>query len=93
MKMVRGFAKDAMPGLASKNGEVLRAVTETQLPDGRVLFSSATKTSKLSREGFFLQYLLASPTSMVYITFEGSGAAIESTKYFDDVISKHRWEE
>lgn len=93
MKVVRGFARDAMPGLASKNGEVVRPVTESELPDNRLMFSAATKTSRMFKEGFFLQYLLASPSSMVYVTFEGIGPAQDAMKYFDEVLAKHRWTE
>ena len=93
MKVVRGFARDAMPGLASKNGEVVGPVVESEIPDNRVMFASATKTSRMFKEGFFLQYLLASPTSMVYITFEGTGSATEAMRYFGEVVAKHRWVE
>jgi hypothetical protein len=93
MKTVRGFARDAMPNIASKNGEVVHPVTETELPEGRVLFFSATRTTRMFREGFFLQYLLASPTSMVYLTFEGTGNSKEAVEYFTAVVAKHRWAE
>ena len=93
MKIVRGFARDAMPNLASKNGEVVHPVTETELPEGRVLFFAATKTSRMFREGFFLQYLLASQTSMVYLTFEGTGNSKDASEYFSQVVAKHRWAE
>jgi hypothetical protein len=93
MHTVRGFARDAMPNLASKSGEVVQSVTETELLEGRVLFFGATKTSRTFREGFFLQYLLASPTSIVYLTFEGFGSSNEAAEYFSQVVAKHRWTE
>jgi hypothetical protein len=93
MNTVRGFARDAMPNLAAKNGDVIQPVTETELPDGRVMFSAQTKTSRMFREGFFLQYLLASPSAMVYITFEGTGNSKDAAEYFSQVVAKHRWAE
>lgn len=82
-----------MPNLASKNGEVIQPVTETELPEGRFMFSAYTKTTRLLREGFFLQYLLASPSSMVYLTVEGTGNAKDAAEYFSQVIAKHTWTE
>jgi hypothetical protein len=93
VNVVRGFAREKMPGIASKNGEVIQPVSETAVSENRVLFTAATKTSRSFGEGYFLQYLLSSSTAMVYLTFEGPGRAHDAIKHFGEIIARHRWAE
>ncbi len=92
-KTIRGFASDRMPELASKNGEVLRPVTEYSLPEGRVQFSALSQGTKMFRSYYFLQYLLGSSRLMVYITVEGYGNASEASIRFEKILATQRWDE
>jgi hypothetical protein len=82
-----------MPGLADKNGEVLRPLTETALPESRVQFSTVSQGRKAFQDYYFLQYLLGSSRSMVYITVEGYGVASEAADRFEKILATQRWDE
>ena len=92
-RVVRGFAADKMPGLASKYGTVLRAVTETHLPEGRVQFSAVSQTQRMLRDYYFLQYLFGSSRAMIYLTVEGYGNAEDAAARFESVLATQRWDE
>lgn len=90
---IRGFASERMPGLASKNGDILRPLTETPLPENRVQYSTVSQGKKTFRDYYFLQYLLGSSRLMVYMTVEGYGNASEVAARFERILSTQRWEE
>lgn len=92
-KIIRGFAADQMPGLASKNGQVIRPLTEASLPGNRVQYSTATQGTKMFRDYYFLQYLLGSSRLMVYMTVEGYGSAKDAAERFEAILRSQRWDE
>jgi hypothetical protein len=92
-KAIRGFAKDKMPDLAVKNGEVVVAVSEKLLPGGRVQFSAMSQGKKMLRDYYFLQYLLGSSQSLVYITVEGYGSTLDAAARFEAILATQRWED
>jgi hypothetical protein len=89
--LVRGFAETEMPRLATKNGTVVKPVTEVPLDSRRFMFTAASQSSRLFREYYFVQYLLGSPTAMAYFTFEGYGSAIEASQRLDTIMATQRW--
>jgi hypothetical protein len=91
LETARGFAHDRMPGLAEKNGKVIRPVTEQGLPDARYEFSSASQGRRMFRDYYFMQYLFTSKQGMVYLTLEGYGEASKAAAYFDDVLATQQW--
>jgi hypothetical protein len=91
---LKGFATEKMPGIAtSHKQEVLRPLTETALPDGRVQFSTVSKGKKMFKDYYFLQYLLGSNRSMVYMTVEGYGNAEEAAQRFERILATQQWNE
>ena len=92
-KTIRGFASERMPGLASKNGDVLRPLAETALPGNRVQYSTVSQGKKALQDYYFLQYLLGSSRLMVYMTVEGYGNASEAASRFEAILGTQRWEE
>ena len=93
-KTVNGFANDKMPGIAtSHQNTVHRPLTKTELPDGRVQFSTVSQGKKLFRDYYFLQYLLGSSRSLVYMTVEGYGNAEEAAQRFEQVLATQQWNE
>lgn len=92
--VIRNFARDEMPGLAAgKDTQVLRQVTESALQDGRVQFSSVSSRSREGRDGYFLQYVLASPRTIAYFTVEGRGDATQAAARFEKILATQRWQE
>jgi hypothetical protein len=87
----RGFADDKMPGLAQKNGKVIRAVAEHALPDGTTEFSALSQGKKLFRDYFFLQYLFSSKRGMAYFTVEGYGDAASAAESFERILATQQW--
>jgi len=89
----RGFARDKMPGLAAKNGKVVRPVTELITPESRILISAASAGKRMFRDYYFIQYLLPAKQGMVYITVEGFGDASQAAASFDDTLRASQWVE
>ena len=87
----RGIARDEMPRLAEKNGRVVRPVSERSFPNDRFVVSSASQGSRLLRDYYFLQYLLVSNRTFVYMTVEGYGNAAEAAASFDKTIDTQEW--
>jgi hypothetical protein len=93
-KVVRGFAQEKMPEIASdKHNDVLRPVSESALPGDRVLFFSVSRNSRFGRDYYFLQYLLGSSRLMAYFTVEGYGDASQAAARFESILATQRWDE
>jgi hypothetical protein len=89
---LKGFATEKMPGIAAAHkNEVRRPLTETPLPGGRVEFSTVSQGKKMFRDYYFLQYLLGSQRSSVYITVEGYGDAEEAAQRFERILATQQW--
>lgn len=90
-----GFSKDKMPLLAQKNGKtVLRPVTAVSTPEGKVAFSAASEKSGLFGGSlYFVQYLLASDSALIYMTIEGKGKAAPVVERFDEIINSQQWDD
>jgi hypothetical protein len=91
LETARGYARDRMPGLAEKNGKVLRPVTEFLLADSRVEFSAASAGRRMFRDYYFIQYLIAGKRGMVYLTVEGYGDAAKAASSLDDILTAQQW--
>ncbi|RYF37184.1 MAG: hypothetical protein EOO38_26780 [Cytophagaceae bacterium] len=93
-KTIRGFATEKMPGIAASHGkQVHRPLTETALPDGRISFSTISQSKKMFKDYYFLQYLLGSRRSLVYITVEGYGRAEQAAARFEGILATQQWNE
>jgi len=91
---IEGFANNKMPGLAaSRDKTVLRPLTETALPGGRVQYATVSQAKKMFRDYYFLQYMLGSPSSFTYMTIEGFGNAEEKARQFDAILATQQWDE
>lgn len=91
---IRGFANEKMPAIATSHGNtVRRPLAKTELPDGRVQFSIVSQGKKLFRDYYFLQYLLGSSRSLVYMTVEGYGDAEEAAQRFEQILATQQWAE
>ena len=92
--VIRNFAHDEMPGIAaSRNGKVLRPVSEVPRQDKRVQFSSVSKNSAQGADQYLLQYLLGSSRLIAYFTVEGSGDPLEAAARFEKILATQRWQE
>jgi len=80
-----------MPGLAEKNGKVLRPVTESLLADSHVEFSAASAGKRMFRDYYFIQYLIAGKRGMAYLTVEGYAHAAKVASSFDDILTAQQW--
>ena len=77
---------------ASKVGRVTLPLQRSPLPDGSLLLHIGSETSSLFFSGFFLQYIVVSPTGrLAYFTAEGKGAVDEQHGRFLPVVSTLRW--
>jgi hypothetical protein len=91
---LRGFAATQMPGIAaSHENEVRRPLTETALPEGRVQFSTVSQGKRMFRDYYFLQYLLGSRHTIMYMTVEGYGNAEAAAQRFERIVATQRWTE
>jgi hypothetical protein len=93
LQKAREVARDLMPGLAAKNGKVVRPVTESPSPESRIVFSAASAGKRMFRDYYFLQYLLTAKQGLVYITVEGYGDALQAAASFDEVLRDSQWTE
>ncbi len=74
----RAGAENVLIAQAEKAGKVVLPLQRDTLPDGTTLSSVGVETSKFLAKGFFLEYLLVSPTGrMAFITVEGKGDVAE----------------
>jgi hypothetical protein len=89
------FAKNKMPTLAAKNGqEIIRPVTVFPVPEGKLGFSAASEKSRLlGGANYFVQYLVASDSALIYLTFEGKGKASTVIDHFDNLMKTQQWQE
>lgn len=91
LESARGFARDEMPRLAKKNGNVIRQVTELALADSLFEFSAVSQGKRMFRDYYFLQYLLPWKKGMVYLTIEGFGDAATAASSFEQILATQRW--
>lgn len=94
-EMAQGFANGPMSELASKGGKVVvRSVGEFPVPEGKAAYSSGSEVSgMLGGKSYFIQYLLAAPGVIIYLTFEGKGEALPAMQKFDAFFNTQRWDE
>jgi hypothetical protein len=92
--VIRNFARDEMPGIASGGGnQVLRTVTESPLQGERVQYSSVSRGAREGRDTYLLQYLLGSSRTIAYFTVEGVGDAAQAAARFEKILATQRWQE
>ena len=94
-EMAQGFAQGPMSELASKGGKaVVRPVSEFPVQEGKAAYSAGSETSgMLGGKSYFVQYLLAAPGVIIYLTFEGKGGALPAMQRFDGFFNTQRWDE
>ena len=70
------IAESRLPELAATDGKVVVALQRQALPDGSILYSTATQTGAHRKPKFYLQYMLVAPSSSAALfTVEGRGDA------------------
>jgi hypothetical protein len=91
----QGFAQGPMGDLASKGGKVVvRPVSEFPVQDGKAGYSAGSESSSVfGGKSYFIQYLLAAPGVIIYLTFEGKGEALPAMQRFDEFFKTQRWDE
>lgn len=94
-EMAQGFANGPMSQLASKGGKVVvRPVGEFPVPEGKAGYSAGSEGSSMfGGKSYFIQYLLAAPGVVIYLTFEGKGEAAPAMQKFDAFFNTQRWDE
>jgi len=89
-----GFSSGPMHQLAKNAGQVIRPVSELAAPEGKIIYSSGSeKSAVFSGKSYFVQYAIASPGVLIYITFEGKGELGPAMQQFDGFIATQRWDE
>jgi len=94
-EMAQGFAQGPMRELASKGGKaVVRPVSEFPTHEGKAAYSAGSESSStFGGKSYFVQYLLAAPGVIIYLTFEGKGEALPAMQRFDPFFATQRWDE
>jgi hypothetical protein len=94
-EMAQGFGQGPMGELALKGGKtVVRPVSEFPVQDGKAGYSAGSEVSSMfGGKSYFIQYLLAAPGVLIYLTFEGKGEAPTAMQRFDAFFSTQRWDE
>jgi len=93
-ELAKGFAQDTMQKLSVKDGKsIVRAVSEFSAPEGKIAFSAASeKSGFLGGDKYFVQYVLASDSALIYLTIEGKGKASPVLERFDLIIAGQKWD-
>ena len=79
-------------GQAQKAGRIVVALSKEVLPDGSTLQFVGSETSRLFKTGYFLQYLVLSPTGRLgFLTFEGIGDAGKEHEAVKPVFQSVQW--
>lgn len=93
-EMAQGFANGPMSQLASNGGKVVvRPVGEFPVPEGKAGYSAGSEVSGVfGGKSYFIQYLLASPGVIIYLTFGGKGEAVPAMQKFDAIFNTQRWD-
>lgn len=93
--LAKGFAQGPMGQLATKGGKIIvRPIAEMPVPAGKAGYSVGSEASGVfAGKSYFVQYLLASPGVLIYLTFEGKGEALSAMKRFDSFFETQRWDE
>lgn len=91
----QGFAQGPMSELTAKGGKaVVRPVSEFPAQEGKAGYSAGSeKSSMFGGKSYFIQYLLAAPGVIIYLTFEGKGEALPAMQRFDAFFNTQRWDE
>jgi hypothetical protein len=91
----RGFTQGPMTEMASKGGKtVVRPVGELPTPEGKAGYSAGSEiSSTFGGRSYFVQYLLAAPGVIIYLTFEGKGEAAPAMRRFDAFFETQKWDE
>jgi hypothetical protein len=91
----QGFVHGPMGELASKSGKtVVRPISEFPVQEGKAGYSAGSEiSSMLGGKSYFIQYLLAAPGVIIYLTFEGKGEALPAMQRFDAFFNTQRWDE
>ena len=90
-----GFAHGLMTQLATKGGQVVvRQISDFPLAVGKIGFSAASESSHVfGGKSYFVQYVLASPSALIYFTFEGKGDALSAAQRLDALFTKQTWDD
>lgn len=87
------FAEAQLPQLAAGQGTVTASLKREELSDGTVLYSTATRTSRLFKSGFYLQFMvLPKSSSIALFTIEGKGDVNRAYSEYRPLFDTVRWE-
>jgi hypothetical protein len=94
-ELAQSFAQGPMAQLASKGGKALvRPVSGLPAPEGKFIYSAGSETSGwVGAKSYFVQYAMAAPGALIYITFEGKGDAAGALQRFDGIIATQKWDD
>ena len=86
------IATARLPELAAVQGKVVLPLQREVLPDGSVLYFTATQAGSRRRPEFYLQYMLVAPSAKAALfTVEGKGDAMLEHPRFLERFSSVRW--
>jgi hypothetical protein len=92
---LQGLVQGPMVQLASKGGQVVvRPVSQFPTKEGKAAYSAGSESSGIfGGKSYFIQYVLAAPGTVIYLTFEGKGPAATAMQRFDAFFATQRWDE
>ncbi|MBJ6981964.1 hypothetical protein [Luteimonas sp. MC1572] len=86
------IAESRLPELAATDGKVVVPLQRQILPDGSILYSTATQTGAHRKAKFYLQYMLIAPSSSAALfTVEGRGDATAQHLHFLERFYSVEW--
>lgn len=80
---LRSFAETKLQNLASSKGDVVQPLKKTEVSGAIHFYSTATQSSKLLRDYFYLQYVLIGKWGGALFTVEGPGKAVDKMPVYD----------
>jgi hypothetical protein len=83
---LRSFAETKLQDLASSKGDVVQTLKKSEVSGPIHFYSTATQSSKLLRDYFYLQYVLIGNWGGALFTIEGPGKAVDKLLVFDKVF-------
>lgn len=92
-RMHRDFALRTLTDMATNRGAMVQPLTISELADGTVVYSTASRVRHATRESYYLQYFVVGPFSAALFKLEGEGQTLRQKKRFDAVFASVRWNE
>ena len=91
--MHRVFALRTLTDMAASRGKMVRPLTISELADGTIVYSTASRVRHATMDSYYLQYFVVGPFSAALFKIEGEGDTLREKTRFDAVFASARWNE